>query len=296
MSEIPYFFHALPEEFLTNEFLEDAHMMKLIRYIMRRIKYEDHEEILHVNRQHKKVKLYAFEWVYGRERCAIECDSTPDIIRARITQLLALQFIEFIPSSSTSTYSVYRLVKTSFRKNTTQQFPQQIPPQVPQQFPHKQEQENKDVVSCLKETRKKNLVVPLSLLDQKKEKQEVSQDQIEALFVYLESIGQEIPKVVVKRWLKNYGEEKLIANIGLVIKQNTFKDFGASVEDACKGDYARIARNVEINRDFALTFKNSNKIVSLKLTKKYCVDNNNVDYQYSLEPQQFKEILERKFK
>ncbi len=139
MSNIPYHFNPIPDEFLTDEFLEDIHMMRLIRYIMKRIRTKDHEEILNVNRQHKKIKLKAFEWVYGRERCAIECKTTPDIMRARITQLLIIGFIEKCPSSSTSTFTVYKVVTTAFKQINPQQFPQQIPQQFPQQFPHKEE-------------------------------------------------------------------------------------------------------------------------------------------------------------
>lgn len=296
MSEIPYYFNAIPDELLIDQFIEDIHMMKLIRYIMKRIFFKEHESTFYVNRQHKKIKLQAFEWVFGRDKCSKECNTTHDIIRARITQLLDLGFIIRAPSGSTSSYTVYVLVATAFKQNNPQQFPRPNPQQFPQQFPHKQEQENKDVVNCLKETRKKNIVVSLSLSDHEKIKKEITTDQVEAVFVYLESVGQTTQEVVVKRWLRTFGEEKLVANIALVIKQNTFKDFGASVCDACKNDYARIAKNIEINKDFAFIFKNSNKITTLRLNKKYCVDKNGDDYQYSLDPEQFKEILERKFK
>ena len=127
MSNIPYFFHAIPEEFMTDAFIEDIPMMKLVRYMMKRIRYDEHEEIFQNNRHMHKIILKPFEWVFGRDMAAKECKTTPDIIRARITQQIHMGYIVKRPSSSTSTYSVYAIVPTAFRQTKPQQFPQQFP-------------------------------------------------------------------------------------------------------------------------------------------------------------------------
>ena len=126
MSNIPYFFHAIPEEFMTDEFLEDIPMMKLVRYIMKRIRYDEHEETLRVNRTTVKVLLKPFEWVFGREMAAKECNTTPQIIRARINQQIRMGYAIKSTSSSTSSYTVYAIVPTAFRQNKNQQFNQQF--------------------------------------------------------------------------------------------------------------------------------------------------------------------------
>lgn len=136
MSEIPYQFNAIPDQFLTDDFLEDPVMMKLIRYIFKRIRYVDHEEIIKVNRQHRKVKLKPYEWIFGREKCAKECKVSERSIRTRIDQQIRTGYVKKVASSSTSTYTVYILVKEAFMKNTDQQFDQQIDQQFDQQFDH----------------------------------------------------------------------------------------------------------------------------------------------------------------
>ena len=111
-------------------------MMKLIRYIFKRIRYVDHEEIIKVNRQHRKVKLKPYEWIFGREKCAKECKVSERSIRTRIDQQIRTGYVKKVASSSTSTYTVYILVKEAFMKNTDQQFDQQIDQQFDQQFDH----------------------------------------------------------------------------------------------------------------------------------------------------------------
>lgn len=136
MSEIPYFFRAIPEEYLTDAFIEDIVMMKLVRYIMKRVRYTEHEELMKINRTHMKVKLKPYEWVYGRDVAAKECGTTHNIIRKRINQQLHQGYIQKCTSSCTSSYTVYAIVPASFKQNNNQQFNQQFNQQLHQQLHH----------------------------------------------------------------------------------------------------------------------------------------------------------------
>jgi len=164
---------------------------------------------------------------------------------------------------------------------------------------NKKEQE----VVFVKETSKEKtqnefaqIVVPLPLSKKSKEIHEFSLEQIQSIQAYLEHIDQSIPVPTIKRWLKSYGEERLIRNISYVLEKNQFRVFGASVEDSCKNDYAQQNDNIQINRKFASDFKARFNLFSLKIHKKYCVDENGNDYQYSLDVTQFRDTLERKFR
>ena len=139
MSEIPYFFRAIPDEFLTDAFIEDIIMMKLVRYIMKRVRYVEHEEIVNNNRTQKKVKLKPYEWIYGRDMASKECGTTHNIIRKRINQQLLQGLIQKCTSSCTSSYTVYAIIPTAFKQNNNQQFNQQFN----QQLHHNEETKTK---------------------------------------------------------------------------------------------------------------------------------------------------------
>ncbi len=149
MSEIkiPYVFLPIPYEFFSDEFLDDPIMMRIIRYIMKRISPNRNSWSFKNNGRMRKVDLESFEFVFGRDACAKECAITPKNVQTRMDQLIGLSFVEKVVSRSASTYSVYRLLTTSFRKNGGQQSGQLSGQQSGQQSGHKQEtreQENKE--------------------------------------------------------------------------------------------------------------------------------------------------------
>ena len=161
-NNIPYLFRAIPDEFLEDRFIEDIHMFRLIRYIFKRIRFCAHEEIFLVNRQQKKVQLKPLQFIYGREKSALECKTTPQISRNRINQLKNLGYIKKCTSSSTSTFTVYELSTDKFGKNTNQQLNQHLN----QQFNHKEEsnkeiqqQPNACVVSSTSKKTKKQALI-----------------------------------------------------------------------------------------------------------------------------------------
>lgn len=150
MSKIPYFFRAIPEEFLTDEFIDDPIMMKLIRFIMKRITPNPSTFTFKNNGKIRKVDLQPFEFVFGREACSKETGISEKKVRTKLGQLIGLSFVSRSASRSASTFTVYRLMTESFKQNTGQQICQQMGQQMGQQIGHKLE---------TKKQRKKDFVV-----------------------------------------------------------------------------------------------------------------------------------------
>jgi hypothetical protein len=134
VSNIPYVFRAIPDEFLTDEFLDDPKMMKLIRYILKRIRTHEHVEKIKSNGYHE-IKLQPFEFIFGRDKASKETGLSDREIRTRMAFLATSSFVSKSTSSSTSSFTVYRLMTESFSQIRDQQFDQQND----QQFDHKQE-------------------------------------------------------------------------------------------------------------------------------------------------------------
>ena len=126
-NEIPYFFCPIPYELLEDAFLEDVAMMKFIRYIFKTIRPYHHFEVFSNNRRVIRVELKPYEFVYGRIKTAERIGITEDVLRPRSSALVSSKIIEKCPSSSTSTFTVYRVMTEGFSKNKPQQLPQQLP-------------------------------------------------------------------------------------------------------------------------------------------------------------------------
>ena len=326
MADITYFFRAIPDEFLSDDFLEDVVMMKLIRYMMKKIKYAPHVLKFPNNRTSISLELQPFEFVFGRDSAIKECGCSEKKIRTRIDRLRASSYLQEIliykissghfstvrASSSSSilagslvpkrasTFTVYKLMPEAFCNNKGQQFSakkgQQFDDDLGQHLGHKQYiQDVKKQKSCLKETSKEKAaspdVVSLFSSHNAKKKEEASNEVVEAIESYIVDTDQQVSRPTIRRWVSSYGAERVLRNISYVINKNKFRDFGASVTDACQKDYAKREENILINREFAEKFYSG----KVKIFKNYCVDKYKNDYQFHIEPEEFKKALNNKF-
>jgi len=132
MSKIPYRFIPIPEEFLSDDFINDPAMMKMIRFIMKRIS-PNHKKIPLKNKS-TILELAPYEFMFGRDMCSQETGLSHRTIRTSIKQLIGLIFIKKVTSKSTSTFTVFTLVTSTFNKNSDQHFDQQSD-QHPDQHP-----------------------------------------------------------------------------------------------------------------------------------------------------------------
>lgn len=174
MSEIPFIFSPIPPEFMTDEFLNDPIMMKLIRYIFKRVRPSSHTQKVMNNRTLIQLDLGSWEFMYGREKAALECGCSEKQIRTRIELLRASSYLEeihvvtmskgyfstvrasssaqFWSSSFTqkraSTFTVYRIVTESLSEIKGQQILEEKGQQMGQQFGkkkgHKEEELKKE--------------------------------------------------------------------------------------------------------------------------------------------------------
>lgn len=275
-TKIPYQFYPIPKEFLTNEFLEDPIMMKLIVYIFKRIRpFPQLVEIMN-NKRIVEVQLQPFEFIFGRVACAKECGVSEEEIRSRVNKLFGQpsryhvrlnpssskaknlsrenssqhgdvdtqQFLEKNPSSSTSTFTVYKLMTDNLTKINQQKNPsscsqknsplendshdiveanKKTPAVPPTNKKEQEEEEQKNI--CLKETRKKRdvhnsqpfvtplppkggVVVPLSFSINENKEQKFSEEDVIALEWKLMQppISLNSPNLTtIKRWCTRKG-------------------------------------------------------------------------------------------
>ena len=124
VNNIPYNFRAIPDEFLTDDFIDDPIMMRFIRWMFKRISSKPSSVPIKNNR--KILELDSFEFMYGRKKCAEQAGITLKQAESRIGQLLGMNYVTKVGIKSGSTFSVYRLVTTSFLQNSGQQVGQQV--------------------------------------------------------------------------------------------------------------------------------------------------------------------------
>jgi hypothetical protein len=160
MSNIPYTFFALPTEFLTDEYTNDPASMKFIHYVMKRIRPYSQVVRIKSNGWHN-IELGPFEFIFGREQCSKETGLTESQVRTRMNRMIASSFASRIASSSTRSFTVYRLTTGSFKQNTNYSGDQPNR----QQFRHKEDNKSKtcSVLSCSEpsaEKEKNTIVIP----------------------------------------------------------------------------------------------------------------------------------------
>lgn len=148
-SKIPYVFYPIPPELMTDEFIEDILMMKMIREIFKRVRKHSHIEPYYNNKRLEHVQLQKDQFIYGRKKWAEKFNTSEQKIRTRLDRLVELKYIERLEnneilktssstsspcqvstSSSTSSYSILRLCTETFYAinnfQNNQQFNQQF--------------------------------------------------------------------------------------------------------------------------------------------------------------------------
>lgn len=276
-SKITYQFYPIPKEFFTNDFIEDPIMMKLILYIFKRIRPFPQLIKMMNNKRQVEIQLQPYEFIFGRLQACAEIGCKEKELRGRLEKLRASsseaqnlrgengfdipvvkgqQFLEKRASSSTSTFTVYRLMTenlsqinhekraSSCSQKNDADFPSEecsrdscdIGPAV--RATNKKEQEEREQENiCLKETRKKNdvhnpsvtplppkggVVVPLSFSIDEKIEQQFSQDDVDVVEWKLmcETIGISAPNVTtIKRWIKQAGLHRLNYSIQMLERE-----------------------------------------------------------------------------
>lgn len=140
MAKIPYRFIPMPEEFLTDDFIDDGDMMRLIRWIMKRV--SPAPSSIPLKKQKRNLELSPYEFMFGRNSCSLDTGISTKKIQVRINQLIGLGFLKKVVSKSVSTFTVYTLSTSAFAQNGGQHNGQQHGQHVGQQVDHNQEGES----------------------------------------------------------------------------------------------------------------------------------------------------------
>ena len=145
---------------------------------------------------------------------------------------------------------------------------------------------DKEVSFVKKETKKKDVVVSVSFSDSKEE------EFIEGISVYCNSKGMILNPVVVKRWLKKFGEDLINQQISALLRKTTpTKNPEAWMETALAA-----TKNLSLNKLYAEEFKTEHNWFLLTILKQYCRDESTQnDYQFKLPHEEFKRLLKEKF-
>lgn len=230
-------------------------------------------------------------------------------------------------SSSASTYSILALATESFHKNKGQQLfdektnsvlsqnPELSPKgqQLGQQFgPHVIEYKNEknerlslDKKRTLGKSYEQSNVTsdnrcygrslsrsPLS--NEKKEDLTVLQ-----LFINQHELG--ITDEDLTNWLRKHEGIYILDHLRLlldaILKGKDIPNRGGWMQKALSTNYIKLSENEKENLEFATKLKAEWNLKSLKIMKKYCVEEfTQNDYSFSLDPELFKDMLLRKFK
>jgi hypothetical protein len=300
-NKIPYQFYPVPKEFMTNEFLEDPCMMKLILFIMKRIRTSSHIFKFKSNGIHE-IKLEPFEFVFGRDACAKETGLTHRQIRSRINKIATSSST----SSSTSSFSVYKLLTSDFIENGDQQNDQQND--------HKQETREQEVVSLSKkETRKKKdvynsvtpqppkggVVVPLSLLNNEKTKETALLEDIVVLEGVLSdhlSIINPSPKTI-RIWIEKYGLDRVVDSIKLLKKKPALVPNKMGWLRSCLDNKWDIQeKNLVVNREFFIKYKEYMNLNNLQIYGTMAKDkNNDYEFDFKRDPEDLQQYVKEKY-
>jgi len=277
---IPYRFMPMPHELFTEDFINDPIMIRFVVCMMKRI--SPYSKSVPLKNRHKHLFLASFEFMFGREKFALDAGISPKNAYTRLKQLMGLGYVEEVITKKDSNYSVYRLVTEAFHQIGGQHKGQLVGQKSDQLNEHKQE---------TKTQKKKNVegtfnvaVAPLS---------QPEKEDITAISAYCEMRGLDIGRPSVERWVTLYGIEKTKGTISLLISsKGKIRKHEAWMEIALKNNYFEDGKNSEVNSRFAREFREKYNWSDLTITKQYCRHElSKKEYYYKLPQETFQKSL-----
>ena len=286
MSKLPYVFLAIPHEFLTEDFLKDPVMMRFVVWMFKRI--SPNSSLVPLKGIGRQLFLDPFEFMFGRETCALAAGISLKNARTRLEQLIGLGYIKKVAGKGASTFSVYCLEIRALRQNINgQQSEQQLGQQTGQRTGHNLEAQIPDL-KIIKETPN---VIP-KVVDRSPFSDKQKSD-LQGLLAYCENKQLRISERALRRWIRFYEPERITDHLSLLLKDiNGIKKQEAWMEVALKENYSRQNSNIQENRRFTEDFAKSNGWTDLKITQSYCCHSpSSKDYPFKLPPEAFREML-----
>ena len=286
MSKLPYAFLAIPHEFLTEDFLRDPVMMRFIVWMIKRI--SPHPSLVPLKGKGKQLLLEPFEFMFGRETCALAAGMSLKNVYTRLKQLTGLGYLKKVDSKGSSTYSVYVLeVKTLRQSVNGQQNEQHLGQQIGQQTGHNLETKNKDL-----RKKKETFSVTTPNIDRAPFSDKQKTD-LQGLLAYCQEKDLRISERALRRWIRLYESERITDHFLLLIQGiNGIKKPEAWMETALKSNYSQQKNNIKENRVFIEDFARRNSWNDIKITQSYCTHPlSGKDYSFKLPPADFRAML-----
>jgi len=338
-NKIPYPFYPIPREFMTDEFIEDPVMMKIVRYIFNRVRPYPQKVKMTNNRRIIEVELKPFEFIFGRSACALECGISEQNLKTRLDRITSKvtsssraknlsrktdqgyvvkgnqQFLEKSTSSSTSTFTVYRVMTEMFKKVSDILSNQQFLEKSTSSPNHKQEEEQ-DVAkefASLKETSKEknvhNFETPrppkggvaaqLPLSNETTKKEQFSEEDVEAIqWALAEKLGIPSPNPrTIRSWLEKYSAPRVADAILLIQKRKSEPDNKMGWITSClKNRWDVEDKNKQVNRQNFIRFREENHITSMKIFQGLARDESrDLEFDFKREPNELLRYANQKY-
>ncbi len=286
MSKLPYVFFAIPHEFLTEDFLKDPIMMRFVVWMFKRISLNP--SLVPLKGMGRQLLLEPFEFMFGRETCAVVAGISLKNARTRIKQLIGLGYIKKVAGKGASTFSVYCLETGALRQSVNgQQSEQQLGQQTGQRTGHNLEAQILDL-KIIKEA--PNVISKFVDRSPFSDKQK---SDLQGLLAYCENKQLRISERALRRWIRLYESERITDHLLLLLKGiDGIKKHEAWMEVALKENYSNQNSNIKENRRFTEDFVRRNSWTDIKITQSYCVHSpSSKDYSFKLSPEDFRGML-----
>ncbi|MBY0529606.1 MAG: hypothetical protein K2P51_05385 [Rhabdochlamydiaceae bacterium] len=286
MSKLPYAFLAIPHEFLTEDFLRDPVMMRFIVWMLKRIL--PHPSMVPLKGKGKQLLLDPFEFMFGRETCALAAGISPKNVYTRLKQLIGLGYLRKVDSKGTSTYSVFVLETKVLRQSSKgQQNEQHLGRQIDQQTGHKLETKNAD------HRKKKETFSARSPNADRSPFSDKQKADLQGLLAYCQEKDLRISERALRRWIRLYESERITDHLLLLLQDiDGIKKPEAWMETALRANYSQQKSNIKENRFFIEDFARKNNWNDIKITQSYCTHPlSGKDYSFKLPPDDFRAML-----
>lgn len=286
MSKLPYVFLAIPHEFLTEDFLKDPIMMRFVVWMFKRI--SPNPSLVPLKGMGRQLLLEPFEFMFGRETCAIVAGISLKNARTRIKQLIGLGYIKKVAGKGASTFSVYCLETMALRQSINgQQSEQQLGQQTGQRTGHNLEAQIPDL-KIIKETPN---VIP-KIVDRSPFSDKQKSD-LQGLLAYCQDKQLRISERALRRWIRFYESDRITDHLSLLLKGiDGIKKPEAWMEVALKENYSNQNSNIKENRLFTEGFARRYNWRDIKITQSYCTHPpSGKDYSFKLPPEDFRGML-----
>lgn len=286
MSKLPYVFLAIPHEFLTEDFLKDPIMMRFVVWMFKRI--SPNPSLVPLKGMGRQLLLDPFEFMFGRETCAVIAGISLKNARTRIKQLIGLGYIKKVAGKGASTFSVYCIETRALRQSVNgQQSEQQLGQQMGQRTGHNLEAQIPDL-KRIKETP--------SVISESVDRSPFSDKQksdLQGLLAYCQDKEFRISERALRRWIRLYESERITDHLSLLLKGiDGIKKPEAWMEVALKENYSSQNSNIKENRLFTEGFVRRHNWTDIKITQSYCTHPpSSKDYSFKLPPEDFRGML-----